>query len=140
MTHASSVSRVIPPINQEQSRALDLVEGFLSHRGYVVRKLTVVKGLSSQEYSLDLYATRPELKFANVILKIANRDGPSMDDLFKFQVISFELDASRAIILSPSSTIPEEVRKQAEFAHISIYFGPDLESAAASLVSNYDAI
>ena len=140
MTQVNPVSRVIPTVNEEQSRALDLVEGFLSRRGYVVRKLTVVKGFSSQEYPLDLYASRAELKFANVTLRIVGKDGPTVDDILKMQVVSFELDASRAIFLVPSASIAEEVRKQAEFCHISIYAGPDLESAASSLISNFDAI
>jgi len=139
MTHSSQATRVIPIVSEEQSKALDLVESFLSHRGYTVRKLTVVRGFSSQEYSLDLFASRSELKFSNIILRIAGKDGPSVDDILKLHVVSFELDASKAIFLVPSTTIPEEVRKQAEFCHISIYSGPDAESAASSLISSYDS-
>ena len=125
---------------EEQSRALDLVEGFLTHRGYIVRKLTVVKGFSSQEYPLDLFATRPELKFTNIILRLGDRSGISLDDILKLHVVSFELDASKAIYLVPSATISEEVRKQAQFCHVSIYTGQDTESAASSLISSYDAV
>jgi DNA-binding PadR family transcriptional regulator len=126
-------------ISEEQSRALDLVEGFLTHRGYMVRKLTVVKGFSSQEYPLDLFATRPEFKFSNIVLRLSDKNGVSLDDILKLHVVSFELDASKAILLVPSATISEEVRKQAQFCHISIYTGQDIESAASSMISSYES-
>jgi DNA-binding PadR family transcriptional regulator len=129
----------IPTVSEEQGRALNLVEGFLSHRGYAVRKLTLVKGFSSQEYPLDLFANRPELKFSSIILRLAGRNGFSIDDILKMSVVSFELDAAKSILLVPSSSVSEEARKLAQFCHVSIYTGQDAESEAASLISSYDA-
>ncbi|MDA4111745.1 MAG: PadR family transcriptional regulator [Thaumarchaeota archaeon] len=139
ITHVSASTQVIPTISDEQRKALDLVEGFLSHRGYVVRKLAIVKGFSSQEYPLDLFAVRPEFKSSNIILRLAGRSGVSIDDILKMYVISFELEAARSLILVPSSTVSEDARKLAQFCHISIYTGQDDESAAANLISSYDA-
>jgi hypothetical protein len=56
------------------------------------------------------------------------------------QVVSFELEAAKSIILVPSSSISEEARRLAQFCNISIYTGQDTESAAASLISSYDAV
>jgi DNA-binding PadR family transcriptional regulator len=138
ITHINNPSKQIPTVSEEQGRALDLVEGFFSHRGYAVRKLTIAKGFSSQEYPLDLFANRPELKFSNIILRLAGKSGISIDEILKLHVVSFELDATKSILLVPNTSVSEDVRKLAQFCHISIYMGQDVESAASSLISTYD--
>lgn len=134
------VSRPDHPVTQEQRRALDFVEGFLSRRGYTVRKLALVKGLSGQEYPVDIFANKQEIKLSNIVLRLPERQEVSVEDILKMNMISFELEAQRSIILSPVMRISEEAKRLAASCRISIYGGQDFESAAANLSSGYDEI
>jgi len=133
-------SRSDHAITQEQRRALDFVEGFLSRRGYIVRKLALVKGLSGQEYPVDIFANKQDIKLSNIVLRIPERLEVSVEDLLKMNMISFELEAQRSIILSPVTRISEEIKRLAASCRVSIYAGQDFESAASNLGSGYDEI
>ena len=98
-------------ISTDQHKALDHVEGFLSRRGYTVRKLALVKGYSGREYPVDIFANRQDVKSSNIMLRFSEKDDVSIEDVLKMSVISFELEAQRAIILSPVSIVSEAARK-----------------------------
>lgn len=133
-------SRPDHPLSQEQRRALEFVEGFLSRRGYTVRKLALVKGLSGQEYPVDIFANKQDIKLSNVVLRLPEHQEISVEDILKMNMMSFELEAQRSIILSPITRVSEEVKRLASSCHISIYSGQDFESAASNLSSGYDEI
>jgi DNA-binding PadR family transcriptional regulator len=125
-------------ISEEQQRALDFVESFLSRRGYTVRKLALVKGISGHEYPVDIFANKQETKQSNVVLRFPENAEVSVEDVLKMNMISFELDAQRAIILSPLPRISDDAKKLAASCHVSINGGQDIESAANDFCSSYD--
>lgn len=138
VTQVNFASRSGNTISTEQHKALDHVEGFLSRRGYTVRKLALVKGYSGREYPVDIFANRQDMKSSNIMLRFSEHGDVSIEDVLKMSVVSFELEAKRAIILSPVSNVSEAARKLASFCHVSIYSGHDYESAAANMSSTYD--
>jgi DNA-binding PadR family transcriptional regulator len=127
-----------PTVAPEQGKALDYIEGFLSRRGYAVRKLAVVKGISGQDYQIDLFANKQDLKSSNVLIRFSENPEVSVEDVLKMNIVSFELEASRSIILSPSAHLPEDAKKLATSCHISLFGGQGAESAAANLCAGYD--
>lgn len=138
VTQVNWTSRANTEVSQEQHKALDLVEGFLSRRGYSVRKLAPVKGISGQEYSVDIFANRSDLKQSNIILRFPVGSEISIEDILKLNLISFELEAQRSILLSPVARVSEDAKKLADSCHISIFEGQDVESAASNLCLRYD--
>jgi len=138
LTQVSFAPRAGTVISPEQHKALDLVEGFLSRRGYTVRKLALVKGYSGREYPVDIFANRQDVKSSSIVLRFSEQVDVSIEDVLKMSVTSFELEAQRAIILSPVSVVSEAARKLASFCHVSIYSGHDIENAATNLSSTYD--
>lgn len=129
----------LPTVAEENKRALDSAERFLVSRGYVVKKASLIKGYSGYEYPVELFANKPAFKSSNLVLRIAEAGSAvTMDDILKTHVMSFDLEASKSIILS-SSSVSDEVRKLTDFYHISIYAGKDLESAALNMCSSFEA-
>jgi DNA-binding PadR family transcriptional regulator len=122
------------PSATENSSALALVESFFAERGYEVKKSTVITGFSGVEYLVDLFASIPLSKSSNVMLRIVDKKAVTIDDILKTHVMSFDLEATHSIILS-ASIVSEEISKLADFYHISIYSGRDLESAAINMCS-----
>ena len=127
-------------ISLEQHKALDFIEGFLSRRGYGVRKLALIKGLSGQEYPVDIFANKPDIRLSNTVIRMTELQEISLDDVLKMNIISFELESQRSIILSPSPRISEDVKKIASSCHVSIYSGQDIESSAINLSTAYDDV
>jgi DNA-binding PadR family transcriptional regulator len=127
-----------PSVSPEQNKALDVIEGFLSRRGYAVRKLSLVKGISGQDYAVDIFANKQDIKLSNVVVKFPESPQISIDDVLKMNMISFELEAQRAIILSAVSRVSEDAKKLSASCHVSIFSGQDYESAAANLCAGYD--
>ncbi|MGI0090480.1 MAG: PadR family transcriptional regulator [Nitrososphaerales archaeon] len=124
------------PLASGDRSALELVEGFFLEHGYVVKKSGVIRGFSGVEYPVDLFANAPGSKSSNVIVRIVERNGITIDDILKTHVMSFDLEASSSIILT-ASDVSEEISKLAAFYHISIYGGKNLESAASNMCSTY---
>jgi len=138
VTQVNWASRLDYTISEEQQKALDFIEGFLSRRGYTVRKLALVKGISGQEYPVDIFANKPDIKLSNVVLRFPDREDVSMEDILKMNMISFELEAQRSIILSQIARIPEDTKRLAASCRVSICGGQDIESAATNLCSSFD--
>lgn len=125
----------IPPAIESKS-ALTMVENFFIERGYLVKKSIVVTGFSGVEYPVDLLANITNLRSPNVMLRIVDKAPLSIDDVLKTHVMSFDLEAKHSIILS-AFKVSEEISKLAEFYHISIFGGRDLENAASNMCSSY---
>lgn len=126
-------------VTEEQRRALDFIEGFLSRRGYTVRKLALVKGISGQEYPVDIFASKPELKLStNTVIRLADKDEVSIDDVLKMSIIAFELESQKTVLLSPVARLSEDAKKLAASCHIMICSGQGVESAAINLSTAYD--
>ncbi len=138
VTQINWVSKPEVMSSPEKTKALDAVEGFLSRRGYTVRKLTSVKGISGQEYPVDLFANKTEMKQSNVVVRFSKDAEVSIEDVLKMNMISFELEAQRAILLTAVPRIPEDTKKLSNSCHVSIFSGQDFESAAANLCQGYD--
>jgi DNA-binding PadR family transcriptional regulator len=138
VTQVNWASRLDYSISDEQQKALDFIEGFLSRRGYIVRKLALVKGISGQEYPVDIFANKPEIKLSNVVLRFPDSHDVSIEDILKMNMISFELEAQRSIILSPMIRFSEDVKRLAGSCRVSVYGGQDIESAATNLCSSFD--
>ncbi len=113
----------------EYRDALSLLENYFVQHNYIVRKSVVMNGFSGVEYTVDLFASESSSKNLNVLLRIVDNAPVTIDDILKTHVMSFDLEATHSIILS-GSMVPEETAKLAEFYHISIFGGRDLESAA----------
>jgi PadR family transcriptional regulator, regulatory protein PadR len=140
VTQVNWVSRPDGTVSQDQRKALDHVEGFLTRRGYIVRKLALVKGISGQEYPLEILANKQDIKLSNIVLKFSAHPEVSIEDVLKMNMISFEFEAQRSIILSSVVRIPEDVKRLAASCHVLIFGGQDIENAASNLSSSYDEI
>ncbi|HYB04826.1 MAG TPA: PadR family transcriptional regulator [Nitrososphaerales archaeon] len=138
VTQTNWASKSDSAVSPAKSKALELVEGFLSRRGYTVRKLTSAKGISGQEYSVDLFASKQEIKQSNVVIRFSEGPEVSIEDVLKMNMISFELEAQRSILLTGVPRISEDAKKLSNSCHVSIFSGQDFESAAANLCSGYD--
>ena len=138
VTQVGWITKPEAQLTTEQNKALDFIEGFLSRRGYTVRKHSMVKGISGQEYPVDIFASKPDIKLSNVVVRFSENSTVSIEDVLKLNMVSFELEAQRSIILSPVPKIPDDVKKLALSCHISIYGGQGVESTAANLCSGYD--
>jgi DNA-binding PadR family transcriptional regulator len=134
MTHVDMVAQI--PSALESRSALALVESFFVERNYNVKKTMVISGFSGMEYPVDMLASLPDSKSSNIMLRIVDKNPITIDDVLKTHVMSFDLEARHSIILS-AYPVSEEITKLAEFYHISVYSGNDLESAAASMCSSY---
>jgi DNA-binding PadR family transcriptional regulator len=124
------------PSAAESKSVLALIESFFVERDYTVEKSVVVSGFSGVKYAVDLLAHIPGSQSPRVILRIVDKCAVTIDDILKTHVMSFDLEARHSIILSAFS-VSEEISKLAEFYHISIYGGRDLESAAGSMCATY---
>ena len=124
------------PAAPESRDALARIENFFVDHGYAVRKSVLLRGLSGIEYTVDLIATSPAPKPSHVIVRVVDKSPITIDDILKTHVMSFELEASHSIIIS-ASIISEETLKQADFYHISIYGGNNLETAATAMCTSY---
>jgi DNA-binding PadR family transcriptional regulator len=131
-------SRPSPEISEEQQRALDFIEGFLSRRGYNVRKLALARGISGQDYPVDIFANKPDIKLSNTVIRFPDREEISVDDVLKMSMISFDLEAQKSIILSPVSRVTDDVRKIASSSRILVVGGQGIESAAINLTTAYE--
>jgi len=133
MTHVHMGTQVPPAI--ENKSALALAESFFEERDYKVKKSVVITGFSGVEYRVDLFACIPETNSSNVMLRILDKNALTIDDILKTHVMSFDLEAKHSIILT-ASELSEEISKLADFYHISIYTGHDLDSAARSMCTS----
>jgi DNA-binding PadR family transcriptional regulator len=124
------------PSALENKDALARIENFFVERDYTVRKSVILRGFSGIEYTVDLIASSPGPKPSQIIVRVIDKSPITMDEIVKTQVMSFELEADHSIILS-SSPISEETSKQAEFYHISIFSGRDLDAAASAMCTSY---
>ena len=138
VTQTNWVSKLDSTASPAKNKALELVEGFLSRRGYTVNKLTSVKGISGQEYPVDIFANKQEVKQSNVVIRCSEGPEISIEDILKMNMISFELEAQRSILLTAVPRISEDAKKLSNSCHVSIFSGQDFESAAANLCSGYD--
>ncbi len=111
VTQVNWASRLDYSISDEQQKALDFIEGFLSRRGYTVRKLALVKGISGQEYPVDIFANKPEIKLSNVVLRFPDSHDVSIEDILKMNMISFELEAQIFDHTLSNDTIPRRCQK-----------------------------
>ena len=128
-----------PEAKAKLENASRKVEDFFKSRGYTTRKNTSVRGFSGLEHSVDLLATKnaSDGRTEDLIIKFANStSGISIDDLFKVYVMSYDLQATRAIVITAPS-VQDEVMKLADFYAIAIYPGRDLDEAAAKMASEY---
>ena len=117
--------------------ALNLIEGFFSRRGYVVRKTSNIRGLSGRDHVVDLFATIQGSKPSgspSFVLNLVQMKNVSMGDVMKLQVVAFDLDA-KPIIVS-SSPLPEEVRRTVDFYGIQVFTGKSCQEAASALCSS----
>ena len=134
MTHVNMRPQI--PSATENKSALALVESYFVERDYEVKKSSVISGFSGLEYAVDLIASVPGSRSSNVMLRILDKNSLTIDDVLKTHVMSFDLEAKHSIILS-ASEVSEEISKLADFYHISIFSGSDLESAASNMCSSY---
>ena len=124
------------PKAPECSDVLSRIENFFAEHGYAVKKSVLLRGFSGIEYTVDLIASTPAPKPTHIIVRVVDKKPINIDDILKTHVMSFELEASRSIIIS-SSIISEETLKQADFYHICIFGGSDLETAASAMCASY---
>lgn len=122
------------PSTNENKVSLALAETFFMEHDYNVKRSIAVIGFSGVKYQVDLVAIGPENQRSKVILRIVDGKPLTIDDILKTHVMSFDLEARHSIILSPY-IISEEISKLAEFYHISVFGGEDLESAAREMCS-----
>jgi DNA-binding PadR family transcriptional regulator len=120
----------------EYRDALSLLENYFVQHEFKVRKSSVLNGFSGVEYMVDLFANGSDSKNENVLVRIVDKAPVTIDDILKTHVMSFDLEATHSIILS-GSMVPEETAKLAEFYHISIFGGRDLNGAASLLCASY---
>lgn len=125
------------PKVSDNKEALALVESFLSDHDYAVKKSVSARGFSGSEYLVDILAKNDGANFPSILLRMLDNGTVTIDDILKTHVMSFDLEASRSIILT-ASTITEDISKIAEFYRISIYGGEDLEHAAHAMCSSYN--
>lgn len=126
-----------PQMVEEHERALNVVENFLKSKGLVVKRNAAAKGFSGVEYPMELFAYMEGSKSHNVILRIAGAEGVTIDDIFKTHVMSFDLEASKSMILT-NSVVTDEIQRLADFYHIRVFSGDNLESAAQNLCAGYE--
>ncbi len=120
-------------------RASRKTEDFLKSQGYMTTKNAFMRGFSGSEHKVDLHASKPagDGRTEDLIIKFADSgSGISIDDLFKVYVMSYDLQATRAIVLSAPS-VQDEVLKLADFYAIAIYSGKDLDEAIAKMSSEF---
>ncbi|MGI0078987.1 MAG: PadR family transcriptional regulator [Nitrososphaerales archaeon] len=132
-------SHASPQIEKSET-ALREAEEFLTSQGYSVKRNAALHGASGTEHVIDIYATRLEdsSRTDSLIIKIAGNDGGiGMEDLFKLCIVSYDLRASRVVLLAIPSA-QEEASKLAEFFHISIYEGKTFEQSVANMCSHFD--
>jgi DNA-binding PadR family transcriptional regulator len=114
-------------------------EDFLKNQGYVVRKNASLRGFSGIEHTVDLQASKPagDGRTEDLLIKLSDSaSGLSLDDLFKLYVMSYDLQATRAIVLAAPS-VQDEVLKLADFYAIAIYSGKDLNEAEEKMASEF---
>jgi hypothetical protein len=121
----------------DNKEALTMVENFFLDHDYSVKKSTSARGFSGSEYLVDILAKKDVSSFPIILLRMLNNGAISIDDILKTHVMSFDLEASRSIILT-SSTITEDISRIAEFYRISVFGGEDLEHAARAMCSSYN--
>jgi DNA-binding PadR family transcriptional regulator len=124
---------------QKSESAIREAEEYLTSQGYSVKRNSVIRGSSGLEHIIDLYATRLEDSSRTEVLAlkiVSNDHGISVEDLFKLCVMSYDIRASRSLMLAVPS-VHEEVSKLAEFFHISIYEGKTLEQAVSNMCSHF---
>ena len=95
VTQVNFAPRAGASISTDQHKALDHVEGFLSRRGYTVRKQALVKGYSGREYPVDIFANRQDVKSSNIMLRFSEQGEVSIEDVLKMSVVSFESRGSK---------------------------------------------
>jgi DNA-binding PadR family transcriptional regulator len=128
-----------PEEKAKLERATRKVEDFLKSQGYTTRKNAFLRGFSGLDHKVDLHASKPSRdgRTEDLLIKFADSDsGISIDDLFKVYVMSYDLQATRAIVLSAPS-VQDEVMKLADFYAIAIYSGKDLDEAIAKMSSEF---
>ncbi|MDG6998652.1 MAG: PadR family transcriptional regulator [Nitrososphaerota archaeon] len=125
-----------PPVS-DNKEALALVESFFVDHDYTVKKSVSARGFSGSEYLVDILAKNDGANIPSILLRMLNNGTITIDDILKTHVMSFDLEASRSIILT-ASTITEDISKIAEFYRISLYSGEDLEHAARAMCSSYN--
>ncbi len=128
------------PQLENSETALREAEEFLTSQGYSVKRNSVLRGSSGLEHVIDIYATRLEdsSRTEGLVIKVVGSDnGVSTEDLVKLCVMSYDIRASRVILLAVPS-VHEDTTKMAEFFHISIYEGKSLEQAISNMCSHFD--
>lgn len=130
---------VSPEETARLDSALRKTEDFLKSQGFSIRTSTQLRGFSGLEHFVDLQASRigQDGRTESLVAKVANSEtGISIDDLFRVYVMSYDLQATRAIVLC-APTVSQEVMKLAEFYAISIYSGKDLDEAIGNMESDF---
>lgn len=128
------------PQFEKSETALREAEEFLTSQGYSVKRNATLRGSSGAEHVIDIYATKLEdsSRTESLIIKIVGSEGGvATEDLFKLCVVSYDIRASRIILLAIPSA-QEDASKLAEFFHISIYDGKTLEQSVSNMCSHFD--
>jgi DNA-binding PadR family transcriptional regulator len=128
-----------PEVKAKLESASKKVEEFFKNQGYTVRKNAAMRGFSGLEHSVDLLASKPTNgnRTEDLIIKLANSEsGISIDDLFRVYVMSYDLQATRAIVLT-APYVQDEVMTLADFYAIAIYPGKDLDEAITKMSSGF---
>jgi DNA-binding PadR family transcriptional regulator len=131
---------VTPDEKSKLDHAIKTAADYMHTRGYSTTTEEVMRGFSGLEHVVDLHATKPGDggREDSVILKFANSgSGLSLEDLFKVYVMSYDLKATKAIVLS-TPTPAVEVIKLADFYSVPVYSGNDLEEAIKKMMTNLD--
>ncbi len=133
MTRVDMSAQISSPAANKS--ALALAENFFAERDYAVTKSMTVAGFSGVEYPVDLLAISSTSKMPRVIVRILDKNPITIDDILKTHVMSFDLEASLSVVLS-SSPVSEEIAKLADFYHISIFNGRDIEDTVNIMCSS----
>ncbi len=119
--------------------AMKKAQEFLDSRGYSIKKSASLRGQSGLEHHVDLLASKSSRdgRTEDLLIKFANSNsGISLEDLFKVYVMSYDLQATRALVLSGPS-VQEEVARLADCYAIAIYSGKDLEEAVGKMTAEF---
>lgn len=131
---------VTPNEKANLDHAIKTTEDYMHSRGYSTTTEEVMRGFSGLEHVVDLHATKPGDggREDSVILKFANSgSGLSLEDLFKVYVMSYDLKATKAIVVS-APTPPVEVMKLADFYSVPVYSGNNLDEAIKKMITSSD--
>lgn len=134
MTKVDISPRFLSVMNNKE--AVVIAEAFFKEHNYEVKKSVAARGLSGSAYLVDILATSAVGGLPSVMLRMIDKATLTIDDILKTHVMSFDLEASRSIILT-TSNVAEDTSRITEFYRIPIYVGKDFEQAARAMCSSY---